>query len=210
MIKILIADDHAIVRSGLKQIVAETNDIQVTHEAASGKETLDKIRQHQVDAVILDISMPDKHGLDILKDIKLQNPQIPVLILSMHPEEQYAIRALKSGAAGYLTKESIPQELLNAIRKVAAGKKYISVAFSERIAASLGQDTTQPPHTLLSDREYEVMTMLATGKSVSTIATELALSVKTISTYRSRILEKMQMTSNADLMRYAIEHKLVD
>ncbi|MFB3895167.1 MAG: response regulator [bacterium] len=210
MIRILIADDHAIVRSGLKQIVAETTDIQVIDEAASGKETMDKIIQHDLDVVILDISMPDKHGLDILKDIKLQNPHIPVLILSMHPEEQYAIRSIKSGAAGYLTKESIPEELLHAIRKVAAGKKYISASLSERIAASLGQDTTQPPHTLLSNREYEVMTMLATGKSVSTIAAELSLSVKTISTYRSRILEKMEMTSNAELMRYAIEYNLVD
>ena len=210
MIKILIADDHAIVRAGLKQIVAETSDIVVADEASQGNETLEKVWKKDYDVVILDITMPGRSGLDILKEIKQNKPHLPVLILSMHPEEQYAIRAIKAGAAGYLTKESIPDELLAAIRKVALGKKYISASLSERLAENLEFDMEKPLHMLLSDREYEVMMMIASGKTVTEIANELSLSVKTISTYRTRILEKMYMKTNTELMRYAIANNLLD
>ena len=210
MIKILIVDDHAVVRAGIKQIVAETSDIVVVDEASQGNEALEKVWKKDYDVVILDITMPGKSGLEVLKEIKQDKPHLPVLILSMHPEEQYAIRTIKAGASGYLTKESIPDELLTAIRRVALGKKYISASLSELLAENLEFDMEKPLHTLLSDREYEVMMMLTSGKTVRQIAEELSLSVKTISTYRYRILEKMHMKTNAELIRYVIANKLLD
>lgn len=210
MIKILIADDHAIVREGLKQIVAETADMVVVDEATSGHEVLEKVWNNEYDVVILDISMPGRGGVDILKQLKGQKPNIPILILSMHPEEQYAVRVLKAGAAGYLTKESAPDELITAIRRVSAGRKYVSSSLAEKLAFDLERDTEKLGHEILSDREYQVMCMIASGKRVQEIAEELCLSVKTVSTYRSRVLEKMKMKNNAELMHYAIKHGLVD
>ena len=210
MIKILIADDHAIVREGLKRIVAETADMAVADEAISGHEVLEKVRNNEYDVVILDISMPGRGGVDILKQLKGQRPHLPILILSMHPEEQYAVRVLKAGAAGYLTKESAPDELITAIQRVSTGRKYVSSSLAEKLAFDLERDTELPYHETLSDREYQVLCMIASGKRVQEIAEELCLSVKTVSTYRSRILEKMKMRNNAELMRYAIKHGLVD
>jgi two-component system, NarL family, invasion response regulator UvrY len=210
MIKILIADDHAVVREGVKHILTENNDIVVAGEASNGQEVLEKILKNDFDLVLMDIAMPGRDGLEILKEIKTQKPKLPVLILSMFPEEQYALRALKSGASGYMTKESIPDELVKAVQKISQGGKYISASFSERLFSILDSDTAKPLHELLSDREYQVMRMIATGKTLKEIADELSLSVKTISTYRSRILEKMDMKNNAELTHYAIKNRLVD
>jgi two-component system invasion response regulator UvrY len=209
MIKILIADDHTIVREGLKQIVAETADMMVADEASSGHEVLDKVWNNEYDVVVLDISMPGRDGVDILKQLKSKKPHLPVLVLSMHPEEQYAVRVLKAGAAGYLTKESAPDELITAIRRVSRGRKYVSSFLAEKLAFDLERDTQKPLHETLSDREYQVMCMIASGKRAKEIAEELYLSVKTVSTYRSRILEKMKMKNNAELTHYAIKHRLV-
>ena len=210
MIKILVADDHTIVREGLKQILAETSDIVVSGEAANAQEILNKIFKNDYDVVLLDISMPGKSGLDILKDLKSIKPKLPVLILSMHPEEQYAVRVLKSGASGYLTKGSAPDELITAIRKVSLGGKYVSSVLAEKLAFNLEKDVEKPIHETLSDREFQVMCMIASGKVISEIAEELLLSVKTISTYRARILEKMKMKNNAEITYYAIKNGLVD
>lgn len=210
MIKILIADDHAIVREGLKQIVAETSDMAVADEASTGHEVLDRVRDNDYDVVVLDISMPGGDGLNILKQIKRERPKLSVLILSMHPEKQYAVRVLKAGAAGYLTKESAPDELITAIKRVATGRKYVSSSLAEKLAFDLEHDTMQPLHEILSDREYQVMCMIAGGKRAKEIAEELCLSIKTISTYRSRILEKMDMKNNAELTHYAIKEGLVE
>jgi two-component system invasion response regulator UvrY len=210
MIKILIADDHAIVREGLKRIVAETADMVVADEATNGHEVLDKVSNNEYNVVILDISMPGRGGVDILKQLKGQRPHLPILILSMHPEEQYAVRVLKAGAAGYLTKESAPDELITAIKRVSSGRKYVSSSLAEKLAFDLERDTELSYHETLSDREYQVLCMIASGKRAQEIAEELCLSVKTVSTYRSRILEKMKMKNNAELMRYAIKHELVE
>ena len=210
MIKILIADDHAIVREGLKQIVEEAADMVVADEASSGHEVLDKARNNEYDVVVLDISMPGRDGVDILKQLKSQKPHLPILVFSMHPEEQYAIRVLKAGAAGYLTKESASDELLTAIRRVSTGRKYVSSSLAEKLAFNLERDPEKPCHEILSDREYQVMCMIAVGKRIKEIAEELCLSVKTISTYRARILEKMKLKNNSELMHYAIKHRLVE
>lgn len=210
MIRILIADDHPIVREGLKQIVAETPGMAVTDEASNAQEVLDKVWRNDYDVVVLDITMPGRGGLDILKQLRGEKPGLPVLILSIHPEEQYAVRALKAGAAGYLTKGSAPDELTAAIRKVSAGKKYISSSLAEKLALHLENDTDKPIHEKLSDREYQILCMIASGETIKEIAQGLFLSEKTISTYRSRILEKMSMKSNAELTRYAIKNRLVD
>jgi two-component system invasion response regulator UvrY len=209
MIKILIADDHTVVREGLKQIVAETSDMVVSDEASNGHEVLNKALSSDYDVIVLDITMPGIHGLDVLKQIKSQRPALPVLVLSMHPEEQYAVRVIKAGAAGYLTKESASEELITAIRKVSSGRKYITSSLAEKIASDLETDAEKLPHEFLSDREYQVMCMIAEGKTVKEIADELYLSVKTISTYRSRILEKTGMKTNAELTRYALQNSLI-
>jgi len=209
MLKILIADDHAIVRQGLKQIVTETADMIVAGEASNGQELLNKIQENDYDVVVLDITMPGRDGIDVLKQLRSERPELPILMLSIHPEEQYALRALKAGASGYLTKESAPDELVVAIRKVSRGGKYISSSLAEKLAFELEVGHEQAPHETLSDREYHVMCLIASGKTVMEIAQELSLSEKTISTYRSRILEKMKMKNNAELTYYAIKNQLV-
>jgi two-component system invasion response regulator UvrY len=210
MIKILIADDHAVVREGLKMILSESPDLVVAAEASTGQEVLNMISKKELDLVVLDIAMPGRGGLDILKEIKSQKPKLPVLILSMYPEEQYAVRVLKAGASGYMTKESAPHELINAINQISKGKKYVSPSLAEKLALDLEISTDRPLHESLSDREYQVMCMIASGKTLKEIAEQLSLSIKTISTYRSRILEKMNMKSNAELTHYAIKNRLVD
>ena len=210
MIKILIADDHAIVRAGLKQIVADTSDMVVAGEAVDGQEVLDQVRKEDWDLILLDISMPGRGGIDTLKELKVEKPKLPVLVLSMYPEEQYAIRALKAGASGYLTKESAPEELIEAIRKVSQGGKYISASLAESLAFHVGGNSEKPLHETLSNREYQVTLMIASGKTVKEIANELSLSVKTISTNRVRALRKMGMKNNAEITYYAIKHELVE
>ena len=210
MIKIIIADDHPIVRAGMKQIISEASDMKVADEAGDGRQLLHKIRTENFDVVILDITMPHIDGLDVLKQLKIEKPKMPVIILSIHPESQYALRVLKAGASGYVSKTSAPDELINAIRKVNRGGKYISASVAEKLAFQLEADFEEMPHEALSDREYQVLCMLASGKTVTEIADELALSVKTVSTYRSRILEKMSMKNNAELIHYAVQNKLVD
>ena len=209
MIKVLIADDHTLVRKGLKQLLLDTKDIEKVDEARDGKETINKINKKDYDLVLLDISLPGRSGIDVLKQLRLLKPKLPVLILSMHPEEQYAVRSLRAGASGYLTKESAPDELIDAIHKVANGGKYITSSLAERLAGEIGPSTEKPLHETLSDREYQVMCMIASGKTVKDIAEELNLSVKTISTHRARILRKMHMDNNAQLTHYAIKHNLV-
>jgi DNA-binding NarL/FixJ family response regulator len=209
LLKILIVDDHAVVRAGLKQILAETPDMKVAGEAGSGTEALKMALRESFDLVLLDISMPDMNGLDVLKELHREDEDLPILMLSMYPEEQYAIRALKAGAKGYLTKESAPDELISAIRKVSQGGRYISLSLAENLAFYLGSDPNKSPHQMLSDREYQVMMMIASGKTVSEIADELVLSVKTISTNRHRALQKMGMKNNAEFTYYAIKEGLV-
>jgi len=210
MIKVLIADDHAVVREGVKHILSEMPDVVIAGEAGKGQEVLEKVGKNEYDLILLDIAMPGRDGLEILKDLKLQKPKLPVLILSMFPEEQYALRALKSGASGYLTKDSIPDELIKAIQKIVRGGKYISSSFSEKMLFSFDSDAEKPLHETLSDREYQVMRMIASGKTLKEIADELALSVKTVSTYKSRILDKTGMKNNVELTHYAVKHHLVD
>ena len=210
MIRILIADDHAIVREGLKQIIGETSDMVIAGEASNGHEALNKVFKNDYDVVVLDITMPGINGLDVLKQIKAQRPKLPILVLTMHPEDQYAVRVLRAGASGYLTKESASDELITAIRKISAGRKYVSSSLAEKLAFGLEVDAEKPPHETLSDREYQVMCMIGSGKTVKEIADELFLSVKTISTYRTRILEKMNMKNNAELTHYAIKQGLVE
>lgn len=210
MLKILIADDHPVVRRGLKQIIADTPDMVVGDEATNGWEVLSKARAGDCDVVLLDIAMPGKDGLDVLTQLKYEKPRLPILMLSTYPEEQFAIRALRAGASGYLTKDSAPDELVGAIRKVSAGGKYVSPSLAEKLALDLQRSGKQLPHETLSDQEYRVMCLIASGKTVSEIARELSLSVKTISTYRSRLLKKMGMRSNAELTHYAMSRRLVD
>jgi two-component system, NarL family, invasion response regulator UvrY len=206
MIRLLIADDHAIVREGLKQIIADTPDMKVCGEAGSGDEAFDKAMRENYDVIVMDITMPGSNILDLLKKFKDHVPDTPVLILSMHPEEQYAVRVLKAGAFGYLTKESAPQELFHAIRRVAAKRRYVSSSFAEKLVADIGTDHEKSPHERLSDREYQVMVLLASGRTGREIAAQLYLSEKTVSTYRARILQKMKLHSNAELIRYVLEH----
>lgn len=210
MLRILIVDDHAVVRLGIKQIVSAEPDMRVTGEAASANELLALARKESYDLVVLDIHMPGISGLDALKELKHDCPQLPVLVLSMHAEDQVAIRTLKMGASGYLTKESVPEELIKAIRKVASGGRYVSPTLAERLASDLANGTDRPPHEYLSSREYQVLCMIGSGESIHTIAAQLNLSVKTISTYRARILMKLQATHTADLIAYAIRNRLVD
>jgi DNA-binding NarL/FixJ family response regulator len=210
LFKILVVDDHTVVRKGLKHILSEIPDIIVAGEASDGNQALNQVRNGDYDLVLLDIAMPGISGLDVLKQLKTEKPDLPVLMLSIYPEEQYAVRTLKAGASGYLTKESAPEELITAVRKVCAGGKYVTSSLAEKLTLYLKNDLEKPAHELLSDREYQVFTMIASGKTVSQIASELSLSVKTISTNRSRALAKMGMKTNAELTYYAIKHGLVD
>jgi DNA-binding NarL/FixJ family response regulator len=209
MIKILITDDHAIVRRGLRQILSETSDIVVGDEAENAHQLLELLPKNDYGVLVLDISLPGRSGFDILKQVKTLRPKLPILIHSMHSEEQFAVRALKAGASGYITKESAPEELIKAIRKVHAGGRYVSATLGEKLALGLVEDSSKAPHETLSDREYQVMYLIASGKMSKDIAQELSLSVKTVSTYRARVLEKMKMKTNADLTRYAIHNNLV-
>jgi two-component system invasion response regulator UvrY len=210
MINVVVVDDHAVVREGLKRIIAESGGMTVSGEAADGYEAMQVIRKEPCDVVLLDITMPNKSGLDVLKELHAESPRLPVLVLSMHPEDQYAVRVLRAGAAGYVTKESAPAKLVQAIRKVVRGGKYVSPSLAEKLVYDLGSETDKAPHEILSDREYQVLCMIASGKTVTQIAEELSLSVKTISTYRVRILEKLKMNNNAEITRYAIKEGLVD
>ncbi len=209
-IHVLIADDHAIVRQGLKQILSETDDLVVAGEADDGVEAIQLARQQEWNVFLLDVSMPNRNGIDTLKQLKKEFPKLPVLILAMHPEEQYAVRALKAGASGYLTKQSAPEQLVTAIRQVAGGRKYVSPTVAMQLADAIANDndSEQPPHELLSDREYEVLKLIATGKTLTQIAEELNLAVATISTFRARILTKLGLASTAELIRYGLEHGL--
>lgn len=209
MTRILVADDHAIVRKGLVQIISDTLDLKVAAEASNGLEVLDLVRQQPFDVVLLDLHMPDQSGLDTLKQLKAEHPKLPVLVLSMYGEEQYGVRVLRAGAAGYLTKESAPDQLVKAIRKVAGGGKFVTTTVADRLLELIDTDTDQPLHATLSDREFQVMRLLASGESVTAIAEKLALSVKTVSTYRARVLEKMNMKSNAELAHYALKYELI-
>ena len=208
--KILLADDHAVVRHGLKQILADEFKRATFGEARNAHEALDLVWKENWDVVVLDVTMPGRSGLDVLREIKKSKPRVPVLVLSMHPENQFAVRVLKRGAAGYMAKESAPAELVGAIKKVLAGGRYVSSSLAEKLATYVSADSQKPPQELLSDREFQVLRLIASGKIVSEIARELSLSVKTISTYRTRILEKMGLRNNAELMHYAMQHQLVE
>ena len=209
ILRVLIADDHAIVRHGLKQILADTGDIVVAGDAGSGLEAIKLARTGNFDVLLLDISMPDRSGIEVLKQVRQEFPKLAVLMLSMHREDQYAIRSLKAGAAGYLNKQSAPDELVTAIRTVAQGRKYISQELAQQLANQIGDGREVAPHETLSDREYQTLMMIASGKTVSEIAVELVLSVKTISMYRTRLLQKMKLRHNAELTHYAIKNNLV-
>ncbi len=209
MLRILIADDHTVVRRGLKQILLEEFKSATIGEVTDGEDLLKKVMKEEWDVVVSDISMPGRSGLEILQQIKEFHPKLPVLILSIHPEDQYAIRVLKAGAAGYLNKDSAPDELIKAIHQLLLGKKYITPSVAERLAGLLGQDADKMPHENLSDREFEVLKMLSAGQAVSEIAERLSLSVTTVSTYRARILTKMNLKTNADLTLYSITNKLI-
>ena len=209
-IRVFIADDHAIVREGLKQILAESRDVVVGGEAENGLDAVKLLRKAKCHVMLLDISMPDRSGIEVLKQVKKEYPEMAVLMLSMHREDQYAIRSLKAGAAGYLTKQSAPRELVDAIRQVAAGQKYVSAALAQELAAQVGDDHETLLHDTLSDREYQTLTMIASGKTVTAIAKELSLSVKTISEYRARLLAKMKLKNSAELTHYAIKNQLIE
>ena len=213
MLRILIADDHPVFRRGLEQIIQETADMVVAAEAADGREALLKAETGDYDVVLLDITMPFRNGLDVLSQLKHLRPTLPtlpVLMLSMHPEEQYAVRALRAGASGYLTKESAPEELVAAIRKVSQGGKYVSASLAEHLASLVQEEGEALPHETLSGREYQVMCLIASGKTVSEAAGELSLSVKTVSTHRARILEKLKLKNTAELIRYVTKNELVE
>jgi len=209
VLKIILADDHAVVRQGVKQILAGALTTAEFGEASNTGELLALLKQEHWDIVVLDLTMPGSNGLEVLKLIKHDHPQLPVLILSMYPEDQFAVRAVRAGAAGYLNKEGAPEELVQALRKILAGGNYISAAVADELVLHSRQESDRPPHELLSDREYQVLCLIASGKAVKEIGTELALSPATISTYRARILQKMGMTTNAQLMQYAIQKALV-
>ena len=210
MIRVMITDDHAIVRQGLRQILSETDDIKVTGEAETGLQAVKIVRQTTFDVMLLDISLPDRNGIEILKQVKKDQPQLAVLMLSMHTEHEFAVRALKAGAVGYLNKQSAPAQLVTAIRQVAAGDKYVSPAVAQELANAIGSDTDQPLYANLSDREFQTLCLIAAGKTLSDISAEMFLSPKTVSVYRARVLEKLKLTNNSELIRYAFKNKLVD
>jgi two-component system, NarL family, invasion response regulator UvrY len=210
MIRALVVDDHPVVRQGIKQILSATPDIVVAGEAASSAETLEQVRLQSFDLVLLDISMPGVSGIETLRQLRIKAPELPVLILSIHSEDEYAVRVLRAGAAGFLSKDSAPHELVNAIRRVASGRKYVTTSLAENLADRVSRADPAAGHEALSGREHEVLCLIASGRSVKQIAEALCLSIKTVSTYRARILQKMGMASNAELTRYAIKHDLID
>ncbi len=210
MIRVLLADDHAVVRAGLRGILDDTGDIEVAAEAANGQEVLARVREGDFDLAVLDMSMPGRSGLELIKLVKAEKPKLRNLILSMHSEEQYAVRALKAGASGYLSKESAADQLVAAIRRVAAGGAYVSPETAERLALGAARGGDALPHTRLSDREFQVFQLIASGRSITEIAQQLTLSAKTVSTHKTRLMEKMGLANQAELIRYALEHKLLD
>ena len=210
MIRVLLADDHAIVRTGLREILADTGDIVVAGEAGNGQEVLARIRETQFDLVVLDLSMPGRNGLELIKQIKSERSGLRVLVLSMHSEAQYAVRALRAGASGYLTKESAADQLVAAIRRIAAGGAFVSPETAERLALDFNRPADALPHTRLSDREYQVFQLIVAGEPVSAIAKRLSLSVKTVSTHKANLMEKMGIDNQAELVRYALRHKLIE
>jgi two-component system, NarL family, invasion response regulator UvrY len=209
MIKVFIADDHAIVRRGLKQIISETSDMLIAGEAGSGEELLEKIFRNRYDVVLLDISLPGRSGIEVMKQLSKKKSKMPVLMLSIYPEEQYALRALKAGASGYLTKESAPEELVIAIRKIHHGEKYVSASLLDQLITQFDVYHERPAHMILSDREYQVMCLFASGKRAAEIAEQLSLSIQTVSTYKARILDKMEMHTIAEIVRYAVVYNLI-
>ena len=210
MINVIIADDHAMVRRGLKETLEDEPDIRVVAEAATGREALDSAMRSGWDVLVLDISMPEMNGLEVIEELRLRRPKLAILVLSMHPEEQFAVRALQAGALGYLNKESAATELVQAVRVVAAGRRYVSGSLAEILAARLGDDDSRPAHEKLSPREFRVMCLLASGKTANQIAQALFLSPKTVATYRARLMEKMGMSTIAAITRYAVQNKLID
>ncbi len=210
MIRVLVADDHPIVRRGLRQILADTRDLVAAGEAVDGTQVLRLVQHERWDVVVLDLNMPGRSGLELIRELKTEKPLLPVLVLSMYPEDQFAERVLKAGASGYMTKDSAPEELVGAIRKVCAGGTYVSPGFAEKLASGLKVQNWKPRHEALSNREFQVLRSIVAGRSLTMIADELGLSVKTISTHRSHILQKLEMKSNAELIRYALENHLVD
>lgn len=210
MIRVLLADDHTIVRAGLKEILDGTGDIRVVAEAASGNETLARVRDTELDVVVLDLSMPGRSGIELIKQIRSERSKLRVLVLSMHSEAQYAVRALKAGASGYLTKEGAADQLVAAIRRIAAGGAFVSPETAERLALDFTQPDDALPHARLSDREFQVFQAIVAGRSVSAIAKQLSLSVKTVSTHKANLMEKMRIDNQAELVRYAVRHKLID
>jgi two-component system, NarL family, invasion response regulator UvrY len=209
MIRLLICDDHAIVRQGLKQILADAPDLEVAAEAGDGPETVAQVRRGGIDVVLLDIALPGRDGLDVLKQLHQEFPKLPVLIVSTYPEKQYALRSLRLGAAGYLNKGADPAELITAIRKIARGGMFVSPTVAETLATAMRKDNGQPPHELLSPREYQVFTLIAAGKTLSEIAAQLSLSLNTVSTYRARIMEKIDTHNDVETALYAVQHHLV-
>ncbi|MGH9559423.1 MAG: response regulator [Bryobacteraceae bacterium] len=209
MVRILVADDHPLLRDGIKRVLSREPDLHVAGEAETSEQVLERLGEKTWDVVILDLSMPGRGGIEVLREIRKLHPTLPVLVLSMHSEDQYAVRAIKAGASGYLSKDHAGEEVVRAIRKVLTGKKYVSAALAEMLASALDADSRRPAHEALSDREFQVLCRIASGKTVSQIAAEISLSVKTVSTYRARVLEKMNMRSNAELTRYAIQTGLV-
>jgi DNA-binding NarL/FixJ family response regulator len=210
MIRVLLADDHHVVRAGLKEILADTGDIVVAGEATNGHEVMERVRAADFDVAVLDMSMPGRTGIELIKLVKAEKPRLRILMLSMHSEAQWAVRSLRAGASGYLTKEAAPDELIAAIRRIASGGAYVTPETAERLALDANRDAGSLPHTLLTDREFQVFRMIAGGASVGEIARELSLSVKTVSTHKTRIMEKMGLANPAELIRYALEHKLLD
>jgi DNA-binding NarL/FixJ family response regulator len=210
VIRVLLADDHAMVRAGLKEILADTGDITVAAEATNGQEVMARVRADDYDVAVLDMSMPGRSGIELIKQVKDAKPKLRILVLTMHSEEQYAVRALKAGASGFLTKEAAADQLVAAIRRIAAGGAYVSPETAERLVLDAGPQAVAAPHTRLSDREFQVLQMIAGGRTVGEIAKTLSLSVKTVSTHKTRILNKMGLANQAELIRYALEHKLLD
>jgi len=210
MIRIVVADDHPIVREGIKQLLSAVPDLGVVGEAQDGHEVMQCVREREFEVLVLDLSMPGKSGIELIKQVREEKPKLRILVLTMHQEHQYAVRAIKAGAAGYLTKESAAAQLVEAIRKVAGGGAFVTAAVAEQLALSTMPRADSPPHQRLSDREFQVFRLLASGRSVSDIAAELSLSVKTVSTHKARLMQKMNLNNPAELVRYALHHRLID